>query len=97
MEHEDTLRATFRTLRGERVPPDAHGAAGVIRRGRAVRSRRRTAAVVGTAVATAAVAALALALLPGPPTTPEPGAPPAETTTTVLTTPTDLPPGRTSP
>ena len=96
MDHEDTLRATFRTLQGEAVPPDRHGAAGVIRRGRAVRSRRRTAAVVGTAVATAAVAALALALLPGPPTTPEPGSPP-QPTTGVLTTPTDLPPSRTSP
>ncbi|WP_394619484.1 hypothetical protein JNUCC0626_10405 [Lentzea sp. JNUCC 0626] len=94
MEHEDTLRATFAKLQGEAVPSHAHGAANVIRRGRAVRSRRRTAAVVGTAVATAAVAALALALLPSQPTTPEPGAPvPTETTTPgVLTTPTDLPP-----
>ncbi|GLY50463.1 hypothetical protein [Lentzea sp. NBRC 102530] len=95
MEHEETLRATFAKLRGETVPQPAHGAANVIRRGRAVRSRRRTAAVMGTAIATAAVAALALAFLPSAPTTPQPGAPvrPTQTTTPgVLTTPTDSPP-----
>lgn len=96
MEHEDTLRATFSTLGGEVAPPNSHSAAGVIRRGRAVRSRRRTAAVIGSAVATAAVAALALAFLPGAPSTPVVPGPslqtPSRTTTGgVSTTPTDVP------
>ncbi|MET9224389.1 hypothetical protein [Lentzea sp. NPDC003310] len=85
MDHEDTLRDTFSLLGGEVAPPNGNSAAGVIRRGRAVRSRRRTAAVIGSALATAAVAALALVLLPDPPSTPDPG--PPLPSTTVLTTP----------
>ncbi|MEU3647301.1 hypothetical protein AB0E59_28235 [Lentzea sp. NPDC034063] len=93
MEHEDTLRATFSTLGGEVAPPNSNSAAGVIRRGRAVRSRRRTAAVIGSAVATAAVAAAALALLPSAPVEPGPSLhPPSQTTTgDVRTTPTGAP------
>ncbi|MFD9700027.1 hypothetical protein [Lentzea sp. NPDC059081] len=91
MEHEDTLRAAFSVLRGEVAPPTPHSAARVILRGRAVRSRRRTAAVVGSAVAAAGIAVLALALLPSAPAEPGPSLqPPSSTNSEVVTTPTGV-------
>ncbi|SDF38599.1 hypothetical protein SAMN05216553_101380 [Lentzea fradiae] len=82
MEHEDTLRTTFTVLRrGETPPPDDNSAARVISRGRAVRARRRNAAVIGSALAAAGVATLAFALLPKGPAVPvEPAAPSNSTT-----------------
>lgn len=78
MVREDDLRATFSALHAEDAPPRAVTAADVIRRGRTVRTRRRTLAVVGTGLATAAVVGVALAVLPHsepPPGQLEPGLP----------------------
>ncbi|WP_434444045.1 hypothetical protein [Lentzea sp. E54] len=94
MVHEDELRAIFSALRTQAAPPGSSSATELIRRSRAARSRRRTAAVVGSAVATVAVLALGLALLPEPPSTPvEPGPSlqPTSTTNGVLTTPDGVP------
>ncbi|SFR28050.1 hypothetical protein SAMN04488564_112161 [Lentzea waywayandensis] len=101
MDHEDKLRTTFSVLRGEVPPPNANSAFGVITRGRAVRSRRRTIAVAGSAVATAGVTALALAFLPdtsSPPPVPGPPLPTSTTTTSgVRTTPKGVPERQDSP
>lgn len=93
MVREDDLRATFSALHGEEAPPRAVTAADLIQRGRAVRSRRRTIAVVGTGLATVGVVAVALAVLP-PATPPEPATPPAPSSTTTQvpsTTPSSIP------
>ncbi len=99
MVHEDELRAIFSALRSQSAPPSSGTATDLIRRSRARRSRRRNAAVMGSAAATTGVLALALAFLPGTSGTPvEPGPslrPPVSTTTGVLTTPTGVP--RTTP
>ncbi|MET9231216.1 hypothetical protein [Lentzea sp. NPDC003310] len=82
MVREDDLRATFSALHQEEAPPRATTAAEVIQRGRAVRSRRRTIAVVGSGLATAGVVAVALAVLPG--AAPVDPATPAPSTTSQL-------------
>jgi hypothetical protein len=93
MVREDDLRATFSALHAEEAPPRAVTAADLIQRGRSVRTRRRTIAVVGSGLATVGVVALALAVLPAA-TPPEPAIPgPSSTTSPVpsTTTPTSTP------
>lgn len=102
MVHEDELRAIFSALRSQTAPPGSGSAADLIRRSRARRSRRRTAAVAGSVAATAGILVLALAFLPVTPSTPvDPGPSlqaPASTTGGVLTTPNGTPaPHRTTP
>ncbi|GAA3671169.1 hypothetical protein C8D88_10310 [Lentzea atacamensis] len=80
MVREDDLRATFSALHAEEAPPRAVTAADLIQRGQAVRTRRRTIAVVGTGLATVGVVAVALAVLPA--TTPSDPAVPGPSTTT---------------
>ncbi len=97
MVREDDLRATFSALHGEEAPPRAVTAADLIQRGRAVRSRRRTIAVVGSGLATVGVVAVALAVLPAA-TPPEPLTPgPSSTTSPVWSTPTTSPSSAESP
>ncbi|MCR3750424.1 hypothetical protein LX88_004411 [Lentzea californiensis] len=95
MVHEDELRAIFSALRSQTSPPGLSSAADLIRRSRARQSRRRTAAVAGSVVATTGILALAPAFLPTAPSTPvDPGPPlptPASTTDSVLTTPNGAP------
>ncbi|WP_086668750.1 hypothetical protein [Lentzea kentuckyensis] len=81
MVREDDLRATFSALHAEGAPPRATTAADLIQRGQAVRSRRRTIAVVGSGLATVGVVAVALAVLPAA-TPPEPATPPGPASTT---------------
>lgn len=91
MVREDDLRATFSALHAEGAPPRAITAADLIQRGRTVRTRRRTIAVVGTGLATVGVVAVALAVLP-PATPPEPLVPgPSTTTSTPQPTPPSSP------
>ena len=80
MVREDDLRATFSALHAEGAPPRATTAADLIQRGQAVRSRRRTIAVVGSGLATVGVVAVALAVLPAA-TPPEPATPPGPSST----------------
>lgn len=93
MVREDDLRATFSALHAEEAPPRAVTAADLIQRGQAVRTRRRTIAVVGTGLATAGVVAVALAVLPAA-TPSDPAVPgpsmttaPPQPTSSLLTTP----------
>ncbi|SDH08665.1 hypothetical protein SAMN05216553_115208 [Lentzea fradiae] len=91
MVREDDLRATFSALHAEDAPPRAVTAADVIRRGRTVRTRRRTIAVAGTGLATVAVVGVALAVLP-PAASPEQLDPGPSTTTTSQVPSTTPPP-----
>ncbi|WP_329790330.1 hypothetical protein V1227_00050 [Lentzea sp. DG1S-22] len=92
MVREDDLRATFSALHQDaEAPPRAVTAADLIRRGQAVRSRRRTVAVVGTGLATAGVVAVALAVLPAAKPS-EPATPPLPSTTSAPPTPSPVSP-----
>ncbi|MCG8923729.1 hypothetical protein [Lentzea sp. CC55] len=92
MVREDDLRATFSALHQDaEAPPRAVTAADLIRRGQAVRSRRRTVAVVGTGLATAGVVAVALAVLPAAKPS-EPATPPLPSTTSAPPTPSAVSP-----
>ncbi|GGM94178.1 hypothetical protein GCM10011609_34540 [Lentzea pudingi] len=95
MVHEDELRAIFSALRSQTAPPGSSSATDLIRCSRARQSRRRSAAVTGSVVATAGILVLALAFLPDTTSTPvDPGPSlqaPTSTTDSVLTTPKGVP------